>query len=75
MVRPEFLFPSINVVFWWFFARCSSTNRVLAQVTLPRRGCVVQAAESEMAPPSVLYGHNCIDVRCVVSGMAPSANR
>ena len=65
-----------------FFALSGSTKRVLAQLTLPQRGFVVQAlrhssgqaAGPELAPPIVFYGHSCIAVRCVGSGMAYSAS-
>ena len=57
------------------FARGGSTKRFLAQLTSPQRGFVGQAAGLEVAPPSVFYGHNLIEVRCVGSGMASSARR
>ena len=55
--------------------RGGSTKRVLAQLTLPQRGFVGQAARPEVAPPSMFYGHNFIEVRRVGSGMASSASR
>ena len=59
-----------------------TTKRVLAKLTLPQRGFVGQAlrhsrqaAGLEVAPPSVLYGHNFIEVRCHGSRMASLASR
>ena len=57
-----------------FLVRGSSTKRVLAQLTLPQRGYVGQAAGPEVAPPSVLYGYNFIEGHCVGSRMASSAS-
>ena len=60
----KFYFRSINVVFCRFFSRSGSIKRVLAQLTLPQRGCVSQPAGPEVAPPSVFNGRNCISLPC-----------
>ena len=73
MVGPEFLL-SINkrCFFMFIFARGGSTKWVPAQLTLSFVG---QAAGPQVAPPSMFYEHNCIEVRCVESGMASSRSR
>ncbi len=52
-------------LFGFFFERGGSTKRVLAQLPLPQQGFVGQPVGPEVAPPSMLYGHHFIDVRCV----------
>ena len=65
----------INVVFLRFFARSSSIKRVLAQLTLPQRGCVGQPAGPEVAPPSVFNVRNCTKVCGAGSGISSAASR
>ena len=72
MVWPEILF---SIWKCFFFARRDSTKRVLAQLSLPHRGFVGQAAGPEVAPSSVFFGHHFIEVRCVGSGIASSTSR
>ena len=56
-----------------FFARSGSIKRVLAQLTLPQRGCVGQPAGPEVAPSSVFNGRNCTEVCSVGSGISSAA--
>ena len=75
MVGPEILFSTYQWFFWRFIARSGSIQRVLAQLTLPQRGCVGQTAGPEVAPPSVVNGHNCTEVCSVGSGISSAASR
>ena len=58
-----------------FLGRSGSIKRVLAQLTLPQRGCVGQPTGPEVAPPSVFNGRNCIEVCSVGRGISSAAIR
>ena len=55
--------------------RSGSIKRVLAQLTLPQRGCVGQPAGPEVAPPSVFNGGNYTEVCSVGSGISSASSR
>ena len=73
--RPEIIFSIYQCCFLAQFARSGSVKWVLAQLTLPQRGCVGQPTGPEVAPPSVFNGRNCIEVCSVGSGICSAASR
>ena len=60
MVRPELLF---LIYKWVFLALDSSAKRLRGELTLLQHGCINSPVGPEVAPPSVFYGHNFIEVR------------
>ena len=69
---------------WLFVSRIAVQNFILLPWNAPlscypaaccTRGFVVQATGPEVVSPSVFYGHNVIEVRCVGSGRASSTIR
>ena len=73
MVVPELLFSIYKCGFFCGLFAPRWLHK--AQPTLPRGGFGGKAAGPEIAPPCVFYGHDCIEVRCIGSGMASSASR